>query len=349
MDVKSDDCAWFRKEHEIEVREDMSFSAFSSEGEVGIMLIGSETDLDLKTEEAAFLFGDNQDDLWFMPRMGSFYRVFFSPDEEPVAEKLYNQHTGTFRSCSLVNDIRISVPVFRNALGMIPIKRTHDVEIGVEDIKPAAGHDQTSDMIGLMDAGCDEAIEKKVADHLASTQKYYKEIMEAVDREIACHGGRVVVRYRSRTNLLCSYDLVAIKNQFFLITYAEFTGEWLADEEAINGLSPLWFSESDHWGSPVFQAGRCRDYCNRKLSDANISSIVVLPDGCEVINFDDIQKYWCENCATSVVRTTPSRETFAQTLHHYFAAAPVSPEELPHYDDSLISSIVSSFSIEQEY
>ena len=352
MDMKSDDCAWFRREHEIEVREDVSFSAFSSEGEVGIMLSAGENDLDLKTEEAAFLFGDNQDDLWFMPRMGSFYKVSFNPDEEPVATKLYNQHSGTYRNCSLVNDIRVSVPVFHDALDMIPINTTHDVKlkgegIGIKIAEPVQEH--KSDEIVLTDAEHDEAIEKKVTDYLASTEKYYEEIMKAVDREIDNHGGRIIVRYRPGTNHLYSYDLAAIKNRLFIITYAEFNGEWLADEEAFNDEPPLWFSESDHRVSPVFQTMRCRDYYNHKLPDAKICSIVVLPNNCSVINADDIQKCWYENCATSVVRTTPTKEATIPTLHNYLASTPTPPNVLPQYDELSMISISSSFALDQTY
>ena len=352
MDMQSDDCAWFRREHEIEVRDDVSFSAFSSDGEVGIMLSAGENDLDLKTEEAAFLFGDNQDDLWFMPRMGSFYKVSLNPEEEPVATKLYNQHSGTYRNCSLVNDIRVSVPVFRDALDMIPINTTHDVKLKGEciDVKIAASvQEHKSDEIVLTGAEHDEAIEKKVTDYLASTEKYYEEIMKAVDREIDNHGGKIIVRYRPGTNHLYSYDLAAIKNRLFIITYAEFNGEWLADEEAFNGEPPLWFSESDHRVSPVFQAMRCRDYFNQKLSGTDIRSVVVLPDGCSIINAEDVQRCWCENCTTTVVRTMPSEGTDIKTLHDYVLTIPPSTKGSPQYDNLGMISISSSFAMNQNY
>ena len=81
---------WFRKEHPIEVREDISFCAFSSDGEVGIMLGAGETDLEVKPEDVAFLFGKDKDELWFRPHFGSFYKVSFDSDEEATAAKLYN-------------------------------------------------------------------------------------------------------------------------------------------------------------------------------------------------------------------------------------------------------------------
>ena len=74
--------AIFRKEHPIEIRDDVSFSAFSSDGEVGIMLAPGEADLDVKADEVAFLFGSDKNDLYFRPQFGLFVKVEFDPDEE---------------------------------------------------------------------------------------------------------------------------------------------------------------------------------------------------------------------------------------------------------------------------
>ncbi len=115
------DPAWFRKEHPIEVREDISFNAYSLDGEVGIMLDADMADLDVQAGEVAFLFGKSKDELWFMPHFGSFVKVSFDPEEEPVASKLYDQPTGVYRSLSMIQDVRFNVPVYHDALSMIPV------------------------------------------------------------------------------------------------------------------------------------------------------------------------------------------------------------------------------------
>lgn len=351
MEMKSNDCAWFRKEHELEVREDVAFSAFSSDGEIGIMLCSGESDLDLKADEAAFLFGDNPNDLWFRPNFGSFFKVSLNPDEVAVAAKLYAQHSGIYRNCSLVNDVKLAVPIYREALSMIPVNATHeeDIKEEVQDTKRLDHIQAPKNEIALVDQDHDNAIEKKVKSYLESTEKDYANIMEAIDREIDRHNGRVVVRYRPGSNHLYSYDIVEIKQQLFAITYAEFNGEWLADEEAFNAEPPLWFSESDHRVSPVFQSMRCRDYFKQKLSDADIRSVVVLPDGCSIINADDVQRCWCENCTTTVVRAMPSEGTDIKTLHDYLVTLPTLTKGPPKYDDIGMISISSSFAMDQNY
>ena len=115
------DPAWFRKEHPIEVREDISFNAYSSDGEVGIMMDPDMADLDVQAGEVAFLFGKSKDELWFMPHFGSFVKVSFDPEEATVASKLYDQPTGVYRSLSMIQDVRVSVPVYHDALSMIPV------------------------------------------------------------------------------------------------------------------------------------------------------------------------------------------------------------------------------------
>lgn len=338
---------WFRKENPSEVRDDVSFSAFSSDGEVGIMLAPGEADLDVKVDEAAFLFGSDKDELYFRPQFGLCVKVEFDHDEEAAISKLYNARMGVYKNCSLVKDVRFNVPVYRNALEvMIDIHKEDEVEdagkgdaiVDPPPIKWMVFDDEESD----------DEIEKEVGEHLEATEEAYAEIKGSIDNEVERFNGRVFVRYRPGNARLYSYDVIEIKHRLLVIVYGELKGDWLADEESFNGETPLWFSESDHRFSPVFQAMKCRDFFRRELPNANIDSLVVLPKGCVVINDEEMQKPWRENCGTEMVRTIGIDETTLPTLREHLESLPIGVAEAPKYDVIDMAPIASQFSAEPE-
>ena len=340
--------AWFRKEHPIEVREDISFCAFSSDGEVGIMLGTGETDLEVKPEDVAFLFGKDKDELWFRPHFGSFYKVSFDSDEEATASRLYNQPTGVYRNLSLVQDVRFNVPVYHDALSMIPFDEPQqDNEDDTDDESTSI---QPPRLKGMFPEATkfEKEIEKEVGEHLEATEASYAEIKEAVDKEVERYNGQVLVRYRPGNARLYSYDVIEINHRLLVIAYGELKDDWLSDEESFNGEPPLWFSESDHRVSPVFQAMKCRDFFRRELPNASIDSLVVLPKGCVVINDEEMQKTWRENCGTEMVRTIGIDETTLPTLREHLASLPIGDAEAPKYDVIDMAPIASRFSTEPE-
>ncbi len=322
---------WYRKENPIEVRDDISFSAFSSDGEVGIMPESGEADIEVKAEEVAFLFGKSKDELWFMPNSGLFFKVSFDSEEASVATRLYEQPTGVYRNVSLIKDERFNVRVYHDALAMIPLEscdeRVHDND---DENAPTP----LQNMSDLLQKDTDEEmeVENQVEDFLEQTMPLDDEIQAAVDAEIEKHGGRVFSRFRPGNKRLYSFDFAQIGTRFFTIVYADFEGNWLADEEAFAGDPPLWFSEKDHRVSPICQAKKCRSFFSHELPQIKIESMVVLPKGCIVINDDEMPGCWRKTCGTIVVRTQRINETTIQTLSEYFASQPVGDVEVLKLD-----------------
>ncbi len=338
---------WFREEHPIEVREDISFSAFSSDGEVGIMPGAGEADFEVKADEVAFLFGKSKNELCFMPHFGLFFKVSFDSEEESVATRLFEQPTGVYRSFSLTKDERFSVPVYHDALSMIPLESDDDCSIADEG-------EQTSPPLSNSpnpfpeDTEEEVKIEKQVENFIEQTLPYDNEIQTAVDAEIEKYGGRVCSRFRPGNNRLYSFDFVQIGKRFFTIVYADFAGDWLADEDAFAGEPPLWFSEKDHKVSPVFQAAKCRSFFSKELPQIMIDSIVVLPKKCVVINDEEMKECWHDKCATTVVRTKKIDETVLRTLHEHLASLPVDDIDVPELDVVELVGISSRFTMNQE-
>lgn len=82
-------------------------------------------------------------------------------------------------------------------------------------------------------------------------------------------------------------------------------GDWLADEERFNGEDPLWFSESSHRVSPVFQLVEMAKGFAKKLSSVGYSGSVlplfIVRKG-TIINAEDMISTWKEMSVT-VCRT----------------------------------------------
>ena len=348
METKKDVAlAWFKKETPIEVRDDISFSAFSSDGEVGIMPGNGEADIEVKADEVAFLFGKSKDELLFMPYFGLFFKVCFNSEEETVATRLYDQPVGVYRSLSLTKDEHFTVPVYHDALAMIQLEHLDD-SLANDEMKdspslllnvPDPFHEDDKDEI---------EVEKQVEEFVAQTQPLDDEIQIAVDAEIDKHGGCVYSRCRPGNNRLYSYDFAQIGNRFYIIVYANLAGDWLADEEAFLEEPPLWFSESKHAVSPVYQAMRSQAYFKQELSHIKIESIVILPNRCVVINDEDMRKCWNDKCGTAVVRSQKIGETTLLTLREYLALQHGGDVEVPKLDVAEIAAMSSRFAANQE-
>ncbi len=82
-------------------------------------------------------------------------------------------------------------------------------------------------------------------------------------------------------------------------------GDWLADEERFNGEDPLWFSESSHRISPVFQLLDVVKNFMERLSNNGFSGSVVpmfIERSGMIINAEDMQTTW-KDLSVVVCRT----------------------------------------------
>ncbi len=82
-------------------------------------------------------------------------------------------------------------------------------------------------------------------------------------------------------------------NQLWVAFYDEETGDWLADEEAFNEENPLWFSETDHRVSPVFELKQLQKQMAEKIGDdaVQIHPVLIERRG-NLINAEDMLKTW---------------------------------------------------------
>ncbi len=93
-----------------------------------------------------------------------------------------------------------------------------------------------------------------------------------------------------------NFNLVGISADTVLLCLTDTEqGDWLADEEFFNGEEPLWFSESAHRISPVYQLKKIADTFAQKL-EANGFSQTVKPILIEksgtIINAEEMSETW---------------------------------------------------------
>lgn len=88
-------------------------------------------------------------------------------------------------------------------------------------------------------------------------------------------------------------DIAISQEEIALLVFDDESGDWLADEEAFNDEDPLWFSETDHRTSPVFNLGVLAKKFSQKLADNTykIQPILVERKG-NLINAEDMLKTW---------------------------------------------------------
>ncbi|MGN0919588.1 MAG: hypothetical protein ACI4OR_02365 [Alphaproteobacteria bacterium] len=125
-------------------------------------------------------------------------------------------------------------------------------------------------------------------------------------------------------------DFVAASAQeILLILYDKEKGDWLADEESFNDEDPLWFSETDHRISPVFQLKGAAAKLQQKLGELMpVHPVLIERDG-TIINAEDMMKTW-NDLGVVVCRTGEGGSVELPTCTEVFhkTQEKVSPETL---------------------
>ncbi len=260
--------AWEAREKAITVIDEDSIDLYMSNDEIGV-IINSVIDFSFVKDQAAFLFGSSPDILIFRASFDCFVKVPNNDDDnKDIRELLFKSRFASFCNASkpFCSKTESGIPVYLDALSMI--SQMIDAEIESEDgFRDNSLSNLDGETISIRDV---KEVEKQTTESLVLPCTCINEIQKVVDTVINEQGGYVYARFRSGNNQLYNFDFVMISNRFFMIVYAGFSGNWLADEEAFNGEPPLWFSEVDHRVSPVFQAMKSCAFFQHSLQDITI-------------------------------------------------------------------------------
>ncbi len=108
------------------------------------------------------------------------------------------------------------------------------------------------------------------------------------------NAGYTVIRGETIEGIPVEYLAISANRVVVAVEDAQ-EGDWLADEERFNGEDPLWFSESSHRVSPVFQLLEMVKNFMGRLSESGFSGSVV-PMFIErlgmIINAEDMEQTW---------------------------------------------------------
>ena len=337
----------------------------SSRNECGIMM--QVEDAQEPCPEGAAIFWTDEMHLYLRYDWGQWYKV--SNDDPENCASICKRNTATLLLCTMSSIKHHAVRVYH--IDKLPeelfgwqtedapncVKATQ-LDLDLEDSpQPVINCDEDEESPPSLpnmpdpfskDSDEEKEVEKQVEAFVEQTMPFDVEIQTVVDAEIETFGGRVWLRFRPGNNKLYSFDFVQIGSKFYTIVYADFDGDWLADEEAFAGEPPLWFSEKTHRVSPVFQATKCCTFFAQELSRIKIDSIVALPEKCIVINDEEMQRCWRETCGTAVVRTKIIDESNLRTLHDHLAAQPAESIKVPELDVVELVGISSRFTMNPE-
>lgn len=129
-----------------------------------------------------------------------------------------------------------------------------------------------------------------------------------------------------------SVSFAAVSDDKIVLAYVDVeAGDWLADEEEFEGENPLWFSESFHRVSPVFELLKVAKQLRNALEEQSLSYKVqpyfIEKEG-NIINAEDMIETWDE-LGVIVCRTDKGGDDELPTIVESFpkAKAPINDDD----------------------
>ena len=125
--------------------------------------------------------------------------------------------------------------------------------------------------------------------------------------------------------------LAAAADGIALIQADPTTGEWLANEDSVDGSAPQWFSADKAKTSPAHRAYTARDTISKLIADAStlpITAYAYIPDS-TILNREDMTEIW-HDAGVNVI----TRREFKKLLAEQTKTEP-DPEEMQRIIDAL--------------
>ena len=287
---------------------DVNLDVYENDRDIGVLSQGPEP-LEYIKEEAAFIFGESPDDLFFRANFSTTVKIDCGEDKKSLLERLFNAHAATLFICT-PHELKTEegIPVFHDA-GELQMFLSQDSDDDCEKEEDADEDDDgNSPPVGLVRRPYDDGIDAYV------------------DAIIAARNGQLLARHGTNESATFKYDVAIIDKLCYVIVHNGEEGDWLADEETPHNDSPLWFSEYDHMPSPVYFADNCRNYLLGKINDLQVVTMVVNAEKCFIINEDEMLGIWEEKCNVKVVRTKSVEGSVLPTMDDCINSLPARPE-----------------------
>lgn len=235
---------------------------YSASREVGIMICE-----DVEKQSPACFWIDEQN-VFLRMNWGKWYKV--SNNSPEIISVICQRHTAKLMQVIGNRSIESFIPVFH--IDRLPVELFEGVQ---NDRKTG----ETADEIGEEDQSAPEP-EKKPDPNARSRQLFSRTISGI---------GQVIGEYKKG-----DCEVFLIRSGPYLVLASFFAPEsrvWMADEEPFNDEPPLWFSESVHIQSPLYEIGQAAEYLRTNFC-IKVIPVAILDDDIVIINADEMQETW---------------------------------------------------------
>ena len=302
---------WLCPEERVEkIDSSNDLELFSRDDDVG--LFGSHCPKEPVEGEAAFLFGNTPDELWFRRSYAELVKIKSRDDDEKeIMERLFRADYGFYWSETDGEDGK-KFPVYRDALDLLPL--FHEVD-------PTSGR---------------KALTQTQIDELDD------EIEVAIDVEVESRDGCILSRSRFVTERLYGVDTARIGSVYFLFVYAHLGSPIaMGDEEW-----ECWYSNVGLVANPVDQARRMLDFLGKEAQGVEFKTFVVLPGSTEFVGGEgeELEEIWRKESKITLCRSKIKGETNFRTLKQHLAEIDFSEESAKQIDSDTIRELLDRFS-----
>lgn len=310
---------WEQPEKEIEYVEENHVKFHKlSDNEFGIGLCDSEHENILNPNESAILFGNDIGTLYL--RASFSYIIKLNIDDDDMLNLLYKSNTVLV----VINNELYHIPVYKNACDLIELNIFNTQELEIEDIKS------------------DLAISKNSND----TNIKYDEFKKIIKNEIERYNGKILISLPEYDNFIHPFYLITLKNQYLLVVFDGKSDCVLSDEDPFDDQSPLWFTESQHFPSPIFQARNLASFIINNTKISEIYTVVLFSDDCEIINIEELKESLSLNSPkVDILKSFVSEEDKFNFLsvNDYFYSIPEGSNDLIKINNAILEQLKTEF------
>lgn len=289
-----------------------------SDNEFGIGLCDSEHENILNPNESAILFGNDIGTLYL--RASFSYIIKLNIDDDDMLNLLYKSNTVLV----VINNELYHIPVYKNACDLIELNIFNTQELEIEDIKS------------------DLAISKNSND----TNIKYDEFKKIIKNEIERYNGKILISLPEYDNFIHPFYLITLKNQYLLVVFDGKSDCVLSDEDPFDDQSPLWFTESQHFPSPIFQARNLASFIINNTKISEIYTVVLFSDDCEIINIEELKESLSLNSPkVDILKSFVSEEDKFNFLsvNDYFYSIPEGSNDLIKINNAILEQLKTEF------
>ena len=312
---------WLRPERPVEKKFSVpELNFFTRDDEIG--LFTDEAPFKTREEEAAFLFGETPDELWFRPSYTTLVKIKIGEDDKEDVQRLFHEQYGYLWDSSVDGLDGMRIPVYRNALGFLPLIRESRPTV-LAPGRETEAYKATAPVL-----------EERIG--LTLTEEFQK------------RNGILLTTGGPEDERLYKVATARLEKRYYLFVLAPISGEVsICTRPSRSKSKPNripWQVGECGFENPVFQAYQMSLFL-KKATGVEFVAFVLVPDECQLKVLRDIELSW-RLSDVNVCRLTPDPETITRTLAEALDGFILTPETDQELQPDDIRAILQKFSDE---